>query len=72
MDFLIFQVPMLTVQAVLDGLLLGILFALPNSKNFKIKIQKIIQNNEIDTLEKLFMQFFDEYKNTKKLVSNLI
>ena len=28
MDFLIFQVPMLTVQAVLDGLLLGILFAL--------------------------------------------
>ena len=28
MDFLLFQVPMLTVQAVLDGLLLGILFAL--------------------------------------------
>ena len=28
MDFLIFQVPMLTLQAVLDGLLLGILFAL--------------------------------------------
>ncbi len=52
--------------------LLGILFALPNSKNFKIKIQKIIQNNEIDTLEKLFMQFFDECKNNEKLVSNLI
>jgi len=28
MDFLIFQVPMLTLQATLDGLLLGILFAL--------------------------------------------
>ena len=28
MDFLVFQVPMLTVQALLDGLLLGILFAL--------------------------------------------
>ena len=28
MDFLIFQVPMLTLQAVLDGLLLGVLFAL--------------------------------------------
>ena len=28
MDFLIFQVPMLTLQATLDGVLLGILFAL--------------------------------------------
>ena len=28
MDFLVFQVPMLTVQALLDGMLLGILFAL--------------------------------------------
>ncbi|REK49469.1 MAG: branched-chain amino acid ABC transporter permease, partial [Proteobacteria bacterium] len=28
MDFLVFQAPMLTVQATLDGLLLGILFAL--------------------------------------------
>ena len=28
MDFLIFQVPMLTLQATLDGILLGILFAL--------------------------------------------
>ena len=28
MDFLVFQVPMLTIQALLDGLLLGILFAL--------------------------------------------
>ena len=28
MDFLVFQYPMITVQACLDGILLGILFAL--------------------------------------------
>ena len=52
--------------------LLGTLFALPNSKNFKINIQKIIKNNEIHVLEKLFLNFFNEEKNSKKLVSNLI
>ena len=28
MDFLVFQYPMITVQACLDGILLGVLFAL--------------------------------------------
>ena len=28
MDFMVFQYPMITVQACLDGILLGILFAL--------------------------------------------
>jgi len=30
MDFMVFQYPMITVQACLDGILLGILFALMN------------------------------------------
>ena len=52
--------------------LLGILFALPNSKKFKTEIQEIIKKNEINVLEKLFLNFFNDSINNKKLVSNLV
>ena len=37
--------------------LLYIFFGLPNNKNFKAEINKIMKNHEIDKLESLFLEF---------------
>jgi len=42
--------------------LLQIFFGIPNSKQFKIKIHKIMQNQQIDILEKVFLDFIKKQK----------
>lgn len=43
--------------------ILQIFFGTPNSKKFKIEINKRIQNKEVEHLEKLFISFIDQQKN---------